>query len=334
MAALLPIAAQRATPRTGERDHNEMSATRVLAQVVTFNDNDVIEQVLEGLQRQTRRVDRILIVDNASTDATLNRVFPENVNVICNSANLGPSGAARRSFTYASEHDFDWVWVLDADSVPEPDALENLLNFFAALPRNKQEQLCFLCSWPLTETGGIKEEPIVIEGSAQHRLTPVRAQDFTECDCIIWSGSLFHMRAVDVIGLPAADYVSDLGETEYGYRARQHGFTSYMVHNSVVRHDVGRNAGIGVLKTFRIGRRTFPARELSPWRAYYASRNPLYFWLYQCRPRRPRQVLRALVEGLLLLVGLLLRPRGRRRQVMATVRGLWHGLSAQMGRRY
>jgi GT2 family glycosyltransferase len=307
---------------------------RVLAHVITFNDDDVIDQMLDGLQRQTRRADEILIVDNASTDSTLSRVFPENVKVIRNSENQGPSGAVRRSFTYALEHGFDWVWVLDADSVPEPAALENLLTFFAALPPAKQEQVCFLCSWPLTETGGMKEEPIIIERSAPHRLTPVPAQDFTVCDCIIWSGSLFHMPAVKAIGLPAADYVADIGETEYGYRARQHGFISYMVHNSVVRHDVGRNAGIVVLKTFRIGRWTFPLLELSPWRAYYASRNPLYFWLYQCRPRRPRQVSRAIAQGLLMLVGVLLRPISRRRQLTATLLGLWHGLTAQMGRRY
>lgn len=307
---------------------------RVLAHIITFNDNNVIDQVLDGLQRQTRLVDGILIVDNASTDDTLNRVFPENVDVIRNTVNLGTSGAIRKSFAYALEHGFDWVWVFDADSVPEPDALENLLLFFERLPRVKQERVCFLCSWPLTETGGIKEEPIIIQGSAMHRLAPVHAEDCTQCDCIIWSGSLFHMPAVKAIGLPAADYVADMGEIEYGYRARQSGFTSYMVHNSVVRHDVGRQPGIGVVETFRIGRRTFPLRELSPWRAYYASRNPLYFWLYQCRPHRPRQVVRAIVEGLLLLLGLLLRPAGRRRQLIATVRGLWHGLSAQMSRRY
>jgi GT2 family glycosyltransferase len=33
-------------------------------------------------------------------------------------------------FAHALEHGFDWVWIFDADSVPEPDALEKLLAFF------------------------------------------------------------------------------------------------------------------------------------------------------------------------------------------------------------
>ena len=60
------------------------------------------------------------------------------------------------------------------------------------------------------------------------------------------------MAAVARIGLPTADYVVDMGEIEYGYRARQLGFTSYIVHNSVVRHDVGRDPGI-VPRLYRFG---------------------------------------------------------------------------------
>jgi hypothetical protein len=35
---------------------------------------------------------------------------------------LGASGAIRVGFAYALEHGFDWSWVFDADSVPEPEA--------------------------------------------------------------------------------------------------------------------------------------------------------------------------------------------------------------------
>src|SRR5437870_11256783 len=97
---------------------------RVLAHVITFNDAAVIEQALDGLRRQTRPADAILIVDNASTDATLDRPFPENATIIRNPENLGTSGAIRIGFAYAVDRGFDWTWVFDADSVPEPDALE------------------------------------------------------------------------------------------------------------------------------------------------------------------------------------------------------------------
>jgi GT2 family glycosyltransferase len=307
---------------------------RVLADVLTFNDAGVIEQVLDALRRQTRPVDAILVVDNASTDATLDRTFPQNVTIIRNSENQGPSGAIRVGFSHALGDGFDWVWVLDADSVPEPDALENLLAFFGGLPLAKREQVCFLSGWPLTETGGIKEQPMSLAQAAVQLVPLSSARDFTECDCTLWSGALFRIAAVARIGLPTADYVADMGEIEYGYRARQLGFASYIVHNSVIRHDVGRAPGVVVTRVWNVGRWEFPVRDLSPWRAYYSSRNPLYFWLYQCRPRRPRALVRAIVSGLVLQVGFVLRPISRHRQLIASLRGVWDGLTAQMGRRY
>ena len=107
---------------------------RVLAHIHTLNDEAVIEQLVEGLRRQTRPPDAIIIVDNGSTDKTLDRTFPENVTIVRNSRNLGTSGGVRAGLAHGLEHGFDWTWLFDADSVPEPDALENLLDFYQVWP--------------------------------------------------------------------------------------------------------------------------------------------------------------------------------------------------------
>src|SRR6202171_1385483 len=44
--------------------------------------------------------------------------------------NMGTSGAVRAVFRCALDHDYDWVWLFDADSNPEPDS------FFKLLPRS------------------------------------------------------------------------------------------------------------------------------------------------------------------------------------------------------
>jgi rhamnopyranosyl-N-acetylglucosaminyl-diphospho-decaprenol beta-1,3/1,4-galactofuranosyltransferase len=43
---------------------------RVLAHIHTFNDADIIDRTIEAVLLQTRPVDGILVVDNASTDGT------------------------------------------------------------------------------------------------------------------------------------------------------------------------------------------------------------------------------------------------------------------------
>jgi glycosyltransferase involved in cell wall biosynthesis len=69
---------------------------RVLTLVITFNDAAVIEQAVEALRRQTRPSDAIIIVDNASTDGTLDKDFSDSIIVRRNSENSGPSGAIRK----------------------------------------------------------------------------------------------------------------------------------------------------------------------------------------------------------------------------------------------
>jgi GT2 family glycosyltransferase len=312
-----------------------LGSMRVLAHMHTMNDEAVVEQLLEALLHQTRPPDAIVVVDNASTDRTLDRTFPENLTVIRNPENLGTSGAIRFGFAHALQHGFDWTWVFDADSVPELDALEKLIAFFERLSPAEQEQVCFLACCLTNAEGEVRHRPMTFVAGSNIEYPSVDLDAAcTQCDCFIWTGSLFRMPAVAKIGLPSADYVLDVAEVEYGYRAQQLGLTSYMIHNAVTRQDVGRRPGVVVTRTWSIGRWKFPFREVSPIRTYYASRNLLYFWLYQCRPVRPRRAVRTIVQALIFSMSFVLRPVSHRHQLLASLRGLWDGLTARIERRY
>ncbi len=63
---------------------------RVLAHIHTFNDADVIDQTIEALLRQTRPIDGILIVDNASIDGTLEQPSVKHATVLCHRARYYP----------------------------------------------------------------------------------------------------------------------------------------------------------------------------------------------------------------------------------------------------
>ncbi len=306
---------------------------RVLAHIHTMNDAAVIEQLIDALRRQTRPLDAILIVDNASTDGTLDRAFPENIEIVRNAVNLGTSGAVHIGLNYALEHKFDWTWIFDADSVPEPDVLEQLLAFFERLPEPRREQVCFLGCWPLTSTGEVKVGPIIFEGSELKYLSPDGLEYFTECDCTLWSGSLYRMEAVARIGLPSADYVLDIGEVEYGYRARHLGFSSYLVHRGRIHHDVGRKPGsAGRLQ--QSGPNSAGSNEYVPARCYYLARNWIYFWLYQYTPRGTKCALRAIVRSVVFSMRFAVRPISYRHQLIACMRGIRDGLTMHMERRY
>lgn len=307
---------------------------RVLAHIHTMNDEAVIEQALEGLRGQTRPSDAILIVDNASTDKTLDRTFSETVTIVRNSENLGTSGTIRIGLAHALKNGFDWTWIFDADTVPESDSLEKLLAFFEGLSTTEQERVCFLTGWPLTAAGEAKQPAMRLEGPGLEFIPLESFRDFTQCDCMLWSGSLYRMAAVARIGLPSADYVLDIAEIEYGYRARQLGFTSYIVHNNAIRHDVGRVPGAPP-RLYRFGPIRFTFHETPPIRTYYSVRNMLYFWLYQHKPRRMTWPLRwVALRTALLSLNFVARPRHYRAQILACFRGIWHGVTGNMAARY
>src|SRR5262249_20318730 len=112
---------------------------RVLAYTHTFNDADVIGQMIEAFLRQTRPVDEILVVDNASTDDTLQQPCLKHATVLRLRENTGTSGAVCAGFRYALEGGYDWMWIFDPDGDPAADALEKMLDLFASWPRSQQD---------------------------------------------------------------------------------------------------------------------------------------------------------------------------------------------------
>ena len=101
---------------------------------MAYNEGQVLPRQIEALLRQTRPLQEIIVVDNASTDGTsalLANRYPQ-VKVLRMPDNLGAGGAVAAGMAYAAlEKRHDWVWTFDADSAPNKDALQ-------ALPRGRR----------------------------------------------------------------------------------------------------------------------------------------------------------------------------------------------------
>jgi len=102
----------------------------VHAVVVAFNRRALLEASLTALTQQSRPVDRIHVVDNASTDGTAEMVrerFPD-VSLHAMPTNTGGAGGFAAGLAFALTDGADLIWLMDDDTVPEPDALVALLN--------------------------------------------------------------------------------------------------------------------------------------------------------------------------------------------------------------
>src|SRR5258705_168881 len=109
----------------------ERMSTSVASVSVAYNAVKVLPRQIDALLRQTRPLQEIVVVDNASTDGTpamLAKQYPQ-VTLIRMSENLGQAGGWSVGLSYAVlRQRYDWVWTFDNDSVPGTEALETLLN--------------------------------------------------------------------------------------------------------------------------------------------------------------------------------------------------------------
>ncbi len=309
------------------------SRMHVLAHIHTFNDADIIDAIVAALQKQTRPLDAILVVDNASSDNTLQQPSLKNVTVVRHSENRGTSGAVHTGISYALEHGYDWIWVFDADSLPEPDALEKLLELYAAFPADLQEETAFLACLHVNVQDSNPQHGGLFTSRGTAPSGPVPEARYYPCHFVIWSGCLYRVAAIRRIGLPNPDYVLDWGEGEYGYRIMKAGYKGFVHQDAVLHHNVRGYTSIRQVEV-KLGPARFSIFEFPPIRCYYTCRNVVYFALYEFAEER----LHYLRSVSWWLYGFpprfLVQPWRHRKHILACIRGIWHGFTGQIAARY
>ncbi len=313
---------------------------KILAHVHSFNDEEIIDQTLESILNQTWPIQEILLVDNASTDSTLDRDFPKEVTLIRHKINEGTSGAVHTGMKYAIEQGYDWVWLFDADSLPEKNALEVLVNYYQSLPPDTQSKTWMLSSIPVEDPHGEKRHGVVYIPEGLQMVDPAPDQEIYPFHATIWSGCLYKLSAVKEVGLPSKDYVLDVAEYQYGYLGMKHGYLAFLHQGSIMRHSVGDTD----LPSLRIGFGPFKVKisqhKVPAIRLYYIFRNNIYFWFYVYFEgsllRYLRQTSRSMnwIQLSKFVVRVLLMSTHRDRDLMACLRGIRDGVFKKMERRY
>ncbi len=110
--------------------HMSDVAARVAAVVVAYNRADLLRESLEAIRDQSLPPVGIVVVDNASTDATgaVAASFAPLAQVTTLARNTGGAGGFAVGIAKAvSSLDVDYVWIMDDDSIPTPTALEELV---------------------------------------------------------------------------------------------------------------------------------------------------------------------------------------------------------------
>src|SRR5437879_3362396 len=92
--------------------------------VPVWNGRQLVERLLHGLRAQTHPIEKILVIDNGSTDGAPEAASRLGADVIRMGSNTGFSHAVNRGIQEART---DWVAVVNSDVEPAPDWLERLM---------------------------------------------------------------------------------------------------------------------------------------------------------------------------------------------------------------
>lgn len=209
---------------------------RVVAVVVAWNRQELLQQTLDGLAAQTRRADAVVVIDNASTDdsALVAREHAVVTEVLTMPRNLGGAGGfaagiARAVVTQRA----DLVWIMDDDTIPTDAALEALLSARANYPGTA----AVLASKAVWVDG--REHPMnrprrrpLLSRELRERAEQVGAQAIRTASFV---SILIDARAIVEEGLPVADFFLWNDDFEYTARLLRRRIGLY-VPASVVEH--------------------------------------------------------------------------------------------------
>lgn len=216
---------------------------RIIALVVAYNRQDLLTHTLDALAAQTRPPDAVLVIDNASSDASgaVAANHPVAATVITLTRNTGGAGGFAAGLAHATlSMQAEAIWLMDDDTVPTPRALQALEQAWQAYPG----RLALACSKVVWTDG--RDHPM---NTPRTRLWPGRKR-WQRAKAIgarpIRTGSFVSMlvaaRCVEQFGLPKADYFIWNDDFEYSARLSRRG-EAVFVPDSVSEHHTARPAG-------------------------------------------------------------------------------------------
>lgn len=210
---------------------------KIAAVVVTYNRKKLLLECLRAIESQSLRPNKIYIIDNASTDGTDEEIqqykFILPHQYIRLEENIGGAGGFYTGIKTAHEtNEFDGVWVMDDDGVPDKECLKNLSKYIQSgfvaplvLALEDHEKIAF----PYVKEKTYKEITAKYgeNGIIQNYASP-------------FNGILFSKNFIDNVGYPKKEMFIWGDEIEYKNRAIKKGYQPITVITALHFHPQDR----------------------------------------------------------------------------------------------
>lgn len=238
-------------------------SNKIVAVVVTYNRKQLLKECIAALLKQTYKNCDVLVIDNCSTDGTerLVKTFTdERLSYINTGKNLGGAGGFQYGIREALKRNYDYLWLMDDDSIPTSDALEQLVN--------SAEQLApfgFLSSKVLWKDHSLCNMNIP-KVSLNHKLAKFSGSP-QPIIMATFVSFFVPAKVVKEVGLPIKEFFIWADDLEFSRRISLK-YKCYFIPNSVIIHKCKSNNGSNIV--------TDSTERLSRYK--YAYRNEVYVY--------------------------------------------------------
>lgn len=307
-----------------------MKKDRIAAVIVTYNRKELLQKCIESLLHQTYPLDKIFIIDNASTDGTQTfleeRCYFKNQNIIAYirlEKNIGGSGGFCEGIKRAYEDGYDWIWIMDDDTEPAQDSLQQLVRYVYL----NQTSPSVLAPAVLASNGEIllstrgylnlqKIWPLpfrILKAKDYH------TSDYIEINFASFVGILLSKEAVWCVGFPNPNFFIYGDDVEYCIRLRKCA-RIYLIPKSIVYH---KGVQVAFRRILWKKYRKVPIKNF--WTVYYGMRNLTYIGM-QYTTNYFRFYLGLLIQLIKLLIGITLFDDRKFIRMKICMLAVWDGV--------
>jgi len=219
-------------------DPGPATGLKVALVIVCYNAGALLERCLAAVRRQSRQPDRLILVDNASSDGSpaRARAYWPGIELIELHRNTGFAAANNTAIERC--RDCEWIALLNPDAFPQPDWLAELLAAAQELPAGGSLASCLVTDADAGVLDGAGDAYHVSglvwrAGHGERRPAPDnRREVFSACA----AAALYRRRAFVEAGGFDEDYFCYNEDVDLGFRLRLAGWTCWYVPAAVVRH--------------------------------------------------------------------------------------------------
>lgn len=242
--------------------------------VVTYNRLQLLKEVIESLRQQTNQDFQLIVINNGSTDGTLNWLNEQNDVITITQANLGGAGGFYTGMKYVAEQGYDYCWVMDDDVICAPTALEELIK-----ASQVRADIGFVCSRVIGTNGNPMNTPLpdirITDNGYADLYDLVVNYAMVKVSVATFVSVFLSTKRIKEMGLPIKEFFIWGDDSEYTERISTR-YPSYIACRSVVVHKRVLQKGLS------FNEETNPQRFRN---YYYMFRNQAYTRLLRKRKK-------------------------------------------------